>query len=205
MQKKVILIRHGQTDWVRQRRYCGLTDLGLNENGKEQGGKLCRRLEKEVIHKVYSSDLRRAFEFAGMVFKGISIERLKAFSEINFGIFEGLTYQENMDKYPKIYDKWLKNPSETDIPKGESLKDLAERVRPAFASILPLDNNSNNNSTIVICTHGGPIRVLLCDALGLGLEDIWQVKVDCASVSIIEFTKGKAKVESVNDTSYLNG
>ena len=198
---KLFLIRHGETDWNYQRRYCSFTDLDLNEKGKNQARQVHKILNKEVIHKVYTSDRKRTCEFAGIVFKGLPIEKLPDLREIKFGIFEGLTYQEIMKAYPKIYRGWLDDPLNLAIPEGESLNNLAERVRKTLARIL----SHNRNRTVAIVTHAGPIRVILCDTLNLDLKEIWQIEPDLASISIIEFVKGRGRICLLNDTSYLNG
>jgi alpha-ribazole phosphatase len=201
MPTRIILIRHGQTDWSSQKRYNGITDVSLNEEGKSQARRLCERLKSEKIHKVYSSDMKRTLQFAAIALKDMSIEKLFQLREMNFGVFEGLTYGEIMNKYPDIYKQWLRNPLKTVIRGTESLDSLAERVRNALAQVLSL----NKNLTVAVFTHAGPIKVILCDALKLGLEKIWQIEQDLAGLSIIEFDKGNCKVCLLNDTSYLNG
>jgi alpha-ribazole phosphatase len=201
MPTRIILIRHGQTDWSNQKRYNGITDVSLNKEGKSQAKRLCERLKREKIHKVYSSDMKRTLQFAAIALKDMSIEKLFQLREMNFGVFEGLTYGEIMNKYPDIYKQWLRNPLKTVIRGTESLDSLAERVRNALAQVLSL----NKNLTVAVFTHAGPIKVILCDALKLGLEKIWQIEQDLAGLSIIEFDKGNCKVCLLNDTSYLNG
>jgi len=124
MSTKVILIRHGETDWSYQKRYCGFTDIDLNEKGRQQARRLLKRLSKEKIHKVYSSDMKRTLQFAKTVFKDLPVEELLDLREMNFGIFEGLTYKDIMEKYPKVYREWLGNPLDIIVPRGESLKTL---------------------------------------------------------------------------------
>lgn len=204
MSTKLILIRHGETDWSYQKRYCGFTDIPLNEKGKAQARQLSKRLEEEKVHKVYSSDMKRTLQFAKIVFKDAPIERLASLREMNLGMFEGLTYQEIMEAYPEIYRKWLNDPRDVTIPGGEGLNDLAKRVRESLIKILSHDN-SNSNRTIAVFTHAGPIRVILCDILNLGLKEFWQIEQDLANFNIIEFVKGKNKIHLLNDTSYLNG
>ncbi|MCQ9205721.1 MAG: histidine phosphatase family protein [Omnitrophica bacterium] len=199
MSTKLILIRHGQTDWSLQERYCGFTDVGLNEKGRFQARQLFKGLSKETIHKVYSSNTKRTRQFAEIVCKSMPIEELSGLREINFGIFEGLRYHEIMNRYPEIYKKWLDNPCDISIPRGEGLCDLAARVNKALVKIL----SNNTDKTIAVFTHAGPIRVILCDTLKLRLGEIWQIEVDLASISIIEFGGGRGKILLLNDTSYL--
>ena len=201
MSTKVILIRHGETDWSYQKRYCGFTDIELNEKGRQQARRLLKRLSKEKIHKVYSSDMKRTLQFAKIVFKDLPAEELLDLREMNFGIFEGLTYKDIMEKYPKVYREWLGNPLDIIVPRGESLKTLVRRVRKALKRIL----SQNSDKKVAVFTHGGPIRVILCDILELDLKEVWKIEQELASISIIEFVEGRGKVHLLNDISYLNG
>jgi len=200
MSTKVILIRHGETEWSYQKRYCGFTDIELNEKGRQQARRLLKRLSKEKIHKVYSSDMKRTVQFAKIVFKDLPVEELLDLREMNFGIFEGLTYQDIMEKYPRVYGEWLGSSLDIIITQGEGLKILARRVRKALRRIL----SQNSNKTVAVFTHGGPIRVILCDILRLDLKEIWQIELGLASISIIEFVKGRGRVHLLNDIPYLN-
>lgn len=201
MSTKLILIRHGETEWSYQKRYCGFTDIDLNEKGRWQARRLLKRLSKEKIHEVYSSDMKRTLQCAKIVFKDMPVEEMLDLREINFGIFEGLKYQDLMIKYPQVYRKWLENPLDIIIPRGESLNTLAGRVRKALRRIL----SQNSNKTVAIFTHGGPIKVILCDILKSDLKEIWKIESALASISIIEFVKGSAKIHLLNDISHLNG
>ena len=200
MSTKLILIRHGETEWSYQKRYCGFTDIDLNEKGRWQARRLLKRLNKEKIHEVYSSGMKRTLQCAKIVFQDMPVEEMSDLREINFGIFEGLRYQDLMIEYPQVYRKWLENPLDIIIPRGESLNSLAGRVRKALRKIL----SQNSNKRVAIFTHGGPIRVILCDILKLDLKEIWKIESALASISIIEFVKGSAKIHLLNDISHLN-
>lgn len=199
MPTKIILIRHGQTLWSGEKRYCGLTDIDLSVRGREQAKKLYQILRKEKIHKVYSSDASRALEFARIVFKGFHIEKIPELRELNFGIFEGLTYQEIMKRYTKIYKKWINDPFNVAIPDSESLKDFKKRVRKIFLKIVSL----NKNKVLAIVTHTGPIKIIISSILKS--NDLWKIEPDLASINIIELKRGEANIVLFNDTSYLNG
>ena len=187
MPTRLILIRHGETSWNLQKRYLGRADIGLNDKGIKQARSLGRRLGKEKIHKVYSSDARRALKFAGIAFKGLTITKAPGLKEMDFGIFEGMTYEQIMRKYPEIYSNWLRSPFKTVIPEGEDLNDFRKRVMKIFKKIIAL----NRNKTFVIVTHAGPIRVIIGDILKPG--SIWDRTPDLAGINIIEFKKREAK------------
>lgn len=209
MSTTLILIRHGQTKLNYQKRYCGSSDICLNKKGLTQAKKLSQRLHKlcttsslllnkEKIHRVYSSDMRRAVQFAKIVLKNMTIKKLPELREMNFGIFEGLTYREIMNRYPDIYRNWIDNPLSVAIPGAETLYKVVKRVRKAMKEIL----SSNKDKTIAVFTHAGPLSIILCDIFKLKLKKIWQMKQDTASISIIELNRSKAKIHLLNNKFY---
>jgi len=118
MPTKLILIRHGQTDWNAKKIYCGHQDIGLNAFGRKQASRLRSSLENETIHKIYSSNKKRAIQSARIIFKKAKIRRLAELREMHFGVFEGKNYRQILKKYPDIYCQWLKDPFSATIPEG---------------------------------------------------------------------------------------
>lgn len=197
MATKLILIRHGETDFNRKKRYSGFRDIPLNPKGRRQIGKLHKRLKDESVHKIYSSDRSRAIESAGIIFKGRRVESLPGLREIHFGIFEGLTYKEIMKKYPVIYKKWLKDPFSVNIPQGESLVSFRKRVVKELKKIIA----RNKGKTVAVVCHGGPISIFVNHILKS--KDFWKYIPKSASLSIIEHKNGKSKIRSLNDILHL--
>lgn len=197
---RLILIRHGETDYTSQGRYCGFSDPSLNEKGVRQSKKLAIRLKEARVDKIYSSDLKRAYESAKIIFRGNSIEEIVDFREMNFGLFEGLSYKEISKVYPKLYREWIDNPLKVKIPNGEGLKELAKRVKKKLALILSQDVDK----TIALVSHGGPIRIILSEVLKCDLKMFWQVNQDLAALSIVDYPKDSQPViVSNNDSSHL--
>jgi alpha-ribazole phosphatase len=198
---KLYLIRHGQTDWNRQKRYCGQTDLPLNETGRKQVQGLRERFKKIKLDFLYRSDLKRAEETAEIVFprwkKKIIISPLVR--ELDFGEWEGCKYEEILAKNEKAYRAWLDNPTLSAPPRGESLSSLENRVKTFLCDLL----DKFKDETVAVVTHSGPIRVTLCDALGIPLKFFWRVAVSSASISIIDYSNGKPFVSLVNDTGHI--
>lgn len=198
---RLILIRHCETEYNLENRYCGFSNPPLNNKGIWQSKILARRLRDIKINKVYSSDLKRAYEIAKIVFKDNSIEKVADFREMNFGLFEGLRYEEIIKIYPKLYRGWLNNPIKVKIPNGESLEDLSKRVKERLHFIL----SQHKDRTIVLVTHGGPIRIILCDALKFGLKMFWQIEQEIGALNIIHYVKDrKPVVVKMNDISHLS-
>jgi len=194
---KLILIRHGQTEWNLLKRYCGFVDLELNKKGKFQAGKLHKKMKSQSIHKVYASDRKRAVQTAGIVFKNQHIEMMPDLREIHFGVFEGLTQDEILEKYPKIYKRWLKDPYSVTIPKGENLLKFKKRVVSAIKKIV----KENSGKTVAVVCHGGAISIFINHLLKS--KDFWAQIPKSTAMSVVEFEKNKAKVKVFNDVSHL--
>ena len=199
MPARLILIRHGETDWNLERRYCSFTGVDLNNKGIMQAKKLFYKLRKEKIDKVYSSDSPRALNFARILFKALPLDKVHELREINFGIFEGLRHEEIMERHSGIYKRWLNDPFHVALPEGDNLGDFKNRVENALARIISV----NEDKIAAVVTHAGPIKIIIHNILKS--KDIWAIKPDLGSLSIVDFIDGKGKVQSFNDTRCLNG
>ena len=221
----LILIRHGETPFNRDRRYQGHRDTPLTRKGKKQAKKIAVRLRNEPLDAIYSSDLKRTGYTAKIInrYQSLKINILPELREIDFGDWEGKTHDEIQRKWGSLLDGWEGKPSEIRIPRGESIKDLAERIRSVVKKIV----NNHPDQRVAVITHGGPIRIILMDALGLGLDDWWKTITGNGGISVVEYqsnkeaflpTKGrdqepcffaslrnKAKVLLQNDIFHLNG
>lgn len=197
----MILIRHGKTDYGAARRYCGFSDPPLNDEGVRQSRQLAARLKDLRIDQVYSSDLTRARQTARILFAHDSVEQTADLREMNFGLFEGLTYEQIMEKYPVLYRDWVANPEQIKPPHGERLGDLSKRVKERVSAIL----SRHDGRTVAVVTHGGPIRMVLCDALQLDWTRFWQVPQEFGACNVIEYPTGAPPVViAVNDVSHLS-
>lgn len=199
MATKLFLIRHGSTDWNVKHRYCGFVDVSLNAKGVTQAKRLGKRLKGETIHKVYSSDRKRALQTAAIVFEGHGIEVVPDLREMHFGIFEGLTYKQIIKKFPLLYKKWLKDPFKVAIPRGENLDMLKKRVVSAFKKIIL---RHPGQSVAVVC-HGGSISSLIIHVLKS--KDFWRHIPLSASLTIAQVKGRKFKLILLNDVTHLSG
>jgi len=198
---RLILIRHAQTDYSLQNRYCGFSNPSLNNKGIWQSKKLADRLGNLSSVKVYSSDFKRAYQTAKIIFRNNSIEKAADFREMNFGLFEGLKYEEIVRKYPKLYRDWVDNPEKVRIPAGERLKDLNKRVKERLSFIL----SQYEGKTLAVVTHGGPIKVILCDALKFDVNMFWKIRQEISALNIIDYAKESSPVVvKMNDISHLS-
>lgn len=181
---RLLLIRHGETEYNFNKRYCGFSDPPLNTSGISQVKSLAKKMRGYEVSPVYSSDLLRAKQTAEILFPGHQIKITPDFREYNFGIFEGLTYSEIMENYPTLYRNWISNPLNSLLPESEGFEEFKKRVFDALSSTISL----NKDKTIALVTHSGPIRLILCKTLGCGFEKFWEANQKNATFSVIDYS-----------------
>jgi alpha-ribazole phosphatase len=199
---RLLLVRHGETEWNRQKRFQGQRDIPLNEFGRQQVSVLSRRLKNEAINALYTSDLSRAWETAKSIstINGelvmIKDSRLR---EMNFGEWEGLTWAEIREKDPSVMENWSKYLAEKGPPGGETLFRFSERILKFSVEI----NKTHLDETVLLVAHGGTIMVLICLLLGHPIEKYWQFRIEKASISDISVYPEGVIINQLNDTSHL--
>ncbi len=150
MATTLLLVRHGETDWNRDGRVQGHSDVPLNETGRDQARSLAVALATERVDAVYSSDLRRALDTAAEVANGFGLD-VRARHELrekHFGTWEGLTREEIVTRFPGgLSGPW---------GDGESRDAMTARVFAALREIAA----SHDGETVVVVSHGGPLRAV---------------------------------------------
>jgi alpha-ribazole phosphatase len=198
---RLLLVRHGETDWNLGRRFQGHSDVPLNKVGLQQAKALRNRLSDETIELIYSSDLERAYKTAKIISTGKNKLQTDArLREIHFGGWEGLTYNEIQEKYPAQLASWEQDVYKTAPPHGETLEQLAGHTQ-SLLNDLRVDHKAE---TILVVTHGGVIKVLICLALNLPATLYWQFHISPASLSEIAFYPAGAILNFMNDTGHLS-
>jgi broad specificity phosphatase PhoE len=198
MSTKLILIRHGVTDWNKEKRYCGFHDVSLSREGKLQAFKLRDRLTSLHFDRVYVSDRKRAIQTAQIIFKGAHLTKIAGLKELNFGALEGLCYQKIMKKYPDTYEKWLKNPFKNNIPKAENLDSFKRRVTQALQKIV----TGNAGKNVAIVSHGGVISIFLTTLLKS--KNFWKHIPAAASMTIVEYKNNVPTIKLFNCSKHLD-
>ena len=195
MLTKLYLIRHGETKGSETKRYKGHIDVPLSENGIEQIKRLAgyinnsptplltKRGQKRV-DVVYCSDLARAIKSAEIIAEphGLKPVIMPELRERNFGMWEGMSFDEIREKWPDAFNAWAANPLEFSPMNGESTIELRVRALKAFNEIIGKRQGEN----IAIVSHGGINRVILCHLLGIPLENIFRVEQDYGCLNIVE-------------------
>lgn len=187
MLTKLILIRHGETEWNRKGKYCGWKNISLNKTGKKQARKVQKLIRKEKFDAVYSSSLKRAYQTAKILFPKRKIQLVPHLRELSFGIFEGLTHFEIMQKHRKTYSEWLNSPSKNHIPKGEKFGNFRKRIIKALKKIARM----NEGKKVAVVTHGGVIMMLLCEIKEMHSDRFWENHVGNGSVVRVQYNGKK--------------
>ncbi|MDD5093049.1 MAG: alpha-ribazole phosphatase [Dehalococcoidia bacterium] len=203
---RFILVRHGETEWNRQLRYQGQSDIDLNETGIRQAQELGKRLAAEKIDFIYASDMKRAVKTAEIIASrhngAGSIQETALLREMDFGDFEGLDWEEMKQRFPdRLTERmaWRNRAADVCAPNGESLSHVAERVKE-FIKVLEAHGEDDS---ILIVAHGGPLQVLLCELLGIGLDHWWQLRLSNAALAILDTHEWGTSLTLFNDVSHL--
>ncbi|WP_019880388.1 histidine phosphatase family protein [Succinispira mobilis] len=199
---KIHLIRHGVTYWNQELRYQGHSDISLTPEGERQAELMATSFAQINLRAIYSSDLIRAQSTALKLGeqKQLSVTTNADFREINFGAWEGLTYEQIKAKWGNLIDDFFRAPGEVYLPQGEGFGDVYKRAVPNLLALL----ERHQGEEIAIVAHGGIIRVLLCYVLGLPLNNCWRIKQDNTAINTITYFKDDmCMLERLNDVHHL--
>ncbi len=198
---KLLLVRHGESEYNSARRFAGHVDIDLTEKGRLQVEKLRERLLEEKVDAVYCSDLIRAQRTAEIALSGrnLHIVTCPELREISYGEIEGLGFNEIKTRFPEVAKQLSKSEMELSFPGGETFPQFVDRVTTFTER---LKKHADADSVLVVA-HGGPLRALLCSMLGIGQGCWWQLSVDNASLSILQTYSRGAVLSLLNETHHL--
>jgi len=198
---KFLLVRHGKTEWNEAGRYVGRSDIGLSAFGLREVEALGQRLAGERIDAIYCSNLKRAVQTAQVIASGRDVELMicEELREMDFGEFEGLTLEEIRQRHPE-FDWWTARDADMQFPQGESVRQVVSRVGP-FAGRL---ESYAEGETVLIVSHGGTLRALICLLLGLNLEHWWQIGLDSASLTVVDTYGERTVLSLLNDVCHVS-
>jgi broad specificity phosphatase PhoE len=196
---RLLLCRHAEPEAAARGRVCGRLDVGLSPSGERQSDVLAAALASEHPSALYASPIRRAAETARRMGAALGLEprldpRLR---ELDFGQADGLTYEEVEQRWPDLYENWMRTPTEVRFPAGESFADLKRRAVAAAADIVA----AHEGETVVIVAHAGVIRAVLVDWLSMRDEALFRIEQRYASVNVVEVTDGAVNVRLVNGSA----
>jgi len=200
---KLILVRHGETRWNRENRVVGSADIGLNDEGRKQVKRLALALKGERVDAIYSSPLRRAWETAQEIarFHDGQVKADDAFKEMDAGELDGLTYEEMRVRYAEFIKQWLRDPASCIMPGGESLAGVQERAWLAVERM----REKHPDDAVMVVSHNFVILCIICKALGLDLAQFRRLRLNLASISILNIGRQGTSLILFNDTCHLEG
>jgi broad specificity phosphatase PhoE len=193
MAKKLVLIRHASIGEAFQGRFIGSTDVPLSVEGSRQASRLADVLQKMSQGACISSPMQRTLETArsAAIPLGLQFDIDPDLREIDFGLFEGLTFEEIDLRYPEQVSVW------TGLEPNFVFLERIHRVGSRMASC--------EDETVIAFTHGGVIRALICYFLGLDPSHYVLFDVDHASITTIRLFGESGVLAGLNDTSHLRG
>lgn len=200
---RVWLIRHGEPAEEARHRCYGSLDVGLSEKGQAQMAEIAQYLKHESVAAIYSSPRSRALDSARILTAGYSchLEIVRDLREIDFGDFEGLSYDEIAARYPELYRQWMEKPTEVRFPNGESFPEMRDRILRAFDAI----QTERHGQTVAIISHGGVNRVLIARALQMPDHALFRLAQDYAAMNLLTITDGLPTLQFLNHRLALPG
>lgn len=200
---RVLLARHGETEWNAVGRIQGQADPGLAESGRRQAEALARRLARAGLGGIVSSDLRRARETAEVVATaaGLPVRLDPGFREQHLGEWEGRTFQEVAALFPDLGRRFRSREPEFRPPGGESREELQARAVAALDRHAP----APGAPPLLVVAHGGVVQSLVYAILGLPLASPRRFRLPNAGLTVVEREKGTWTLSTLNDIAHLDG
>lgn len=197
---KLIIARHGETDWNVKEVFRGRLDIELNETGRRQAELMAGYLAGTKLSAIFSSPLKRASETASFVTarQGVEVITTPELVDMDFGEWQGLPIQTVREKHPDFFARWLKQPHHLKVPDGESLLEVRERVLSLVSRI-----TAGNKGNTLLVSHRVVGKVLICALLGLDDRHFWNIKLDTCGLTTFELEGGRFILAGHNDTSFL--
>ncbi len=211
---RLLLVRHGETDWNRDGRFQGQIDIPLNETGKRQGAQAGEFLQAVKIDAAITSSMLRPKETAEEILKyhpAVNLETTEQLWEISHGEWEGKLEAEIEAGYPGMLAQWQSQPATVQMPAGENLNDVWARATVGWQSIVAAFSEGElaaGPPTVLVVAHDAINKAILSQLFGLGPEHFWQFKQGNGAVSVIDYHGGPESLpvlSAANITTHLSG
>ncbi len=198
---RILLLRHAETDWNRERRYQGWRDIPLSPTGRAQAESAGRLLAASPLAAVWSSPLARARETAALIAAPhtLPVREADAFKEMGFGDWEGLTRDEVRKRFPDAHRAWAETPHEAAWPGAETLGVVRARALAGLEAL----REAHQGQTVCLVSHGITSRILILEALGLGLDRLWSLQLSATGISELEFRDDWTTLHRMNSLIHL--
>ena len=199
---KLALVRHGETPWNREGRFQGQGEVGLSPKGIHQAQAVAATLKGLAPEALYSSPLPRSLQTAliiGGEAPSLTVVPVDDLKEMDLGEVEGMTGPEMQARYSSIYHAWGKDPSQVQMPGGESLQQFQVRAWHAVEEI----QGNHSDGVVVAVSHNFAIVTIVCRLLEVPLSRFHRLRADLGSVTAIEWGHGGWRLASFNEVGHL--
>jgi broad specificity phosphatase PhoE len=200
---RIILVRHGQTPWNKDKIFRGSRDIPLNDTGREEARLAGEWLKGETIHAAYCSPLSRARDTGEAIAKhhGLQVADLPGLTDLKYGDWEGLPLTEVKVKYADLYRRWETAPHTVRFPNGETLDEVKARALAAVAAVV----QRHPEQTVLLAAHRAVNKVLIAALIGLDNSNFWRIGQDTTAVNCFNIVNGTWHIMLLNDTCHLRG
>jgi phosphoserine phosphatase len=200
---RLIILRHGRTEWNRVERFRGRADIGLDDVGMKQAEAAAKRIREWPISAIYSSPLRRATTTAEIMAAplGLSVMLMPGMVDIDYGVWQGLSTEDVMAREGHLYSQWMESPHKVKFPRGESFAEVRERATSAVDDVI----RQHLKETVVLVSHKVICQILILSLLGLDSSHFWQITQDVCAMNLFEVRGGIPSALFLNDTCHLEG
>ncbi len=203
---RLLLVRHGETDWNRDGKFQGQIDVPLNDNGGVQAAQAAEFLKDVHLDFAVSSSMLRPKETAEIILQHHPDVELKLYDglwEISHGLWEGKFESEIEAGFPGLLKQWKELPETVQMPEGENLQQVWERALVSWKEII-----RSVSGTGIVVAHDAINKAILCQLFGLEPQHFWNFKQGNGAVSVIDYPQGPdglPVLEVMNITSHLSG
>ena len=206
---RLLLVRHGETEWNRTGRFQGTQDIPLNDKGRDQGRLAAEFLKDIPLDFAISSPMLRPKETAEIILRyhpHITLETFTDLVEIGHGLWEGKLETEIEAQFPGLLQEWKETPETVQMPEGENLAQVWSRAIACWQDIVKNHSTAATPQTGIVVAHDAINKVIVCALLGLNPANFWNIKQGNGAVTVIDYphgVDGKPVLQAINLTSHL--
>ena len=208
---RLLLVRHGETDWNRQKRFQGQIDVPLNDMGQMQSQQAANFLQAIPIRYAVTSPMLRPKETAEIILQHhpeVELELSDNLQEISHGLWEGKLEAEIEQEFPGELHRWQTAPETVQMPEGENLQQVWDRAIAAWDEIVQTAQNRPEPGITMVVAHDAINKAILCYVMGFGPEQFWSFKQGNGAVSVIDYPQSGDRqpiMMAMNITNHLAG
>lgn len=198
----LLLARHGEVKGIDPPTFRGRLDLHLTESGIRQAHALAKAIARvRGVQALFSSPARRCVDTAAFIGKTLDcpVQTLSALQDIDFGAWQGLSYEEVRTRWPQQWQRWRNAPQLASIPQAETLQEALARVSGAMRELLA----THHGQTIMVVAHDSINRILLCHLLDISLSHYGSLRQDPCCINRLQIDHDRATLLSLNETGHL--